>query len=237
MFANLLRCGILQGACTATDDDDDVAVADQKDPTVHTTDLLKKFNQLSNQQIKIRELLADYKKRLAETQLPLEQGSIRHQCSVLLDSYKQNEALMSKIMDARNSIENTQTTLQTAQLMSSTIEAQREMIDATKRAFKGKTSQDIITEQVKAERELEGFNQLTDIVSQSKSQRDAGRLGIAVSMTSVEDEMDAILGLSSPLSEAMSSSVPPPIELPVFPPVETTPPSVSLPPYAHSVRM
>ena len=233
MLANLLRCGILQGACTATDDDDVVAVVDQKDPMTHTTDLLKKFNQLSNQQLRIREMLDEYKKRLAETQLPLEQGSIRHQCRVLLDSYKQNEVLMSKIMDARNSIESTQTTLQTAQLMSSTIEAQRDMIDATKRAFKGKSSQDIITEQVKAERELEGFNQLTDIVSQSKSQRDAERLGITVSMTSVEDEMDAILGLSSPLSEAL----PPPVEIPIFPPVETTPPSMSLPPYAHSVRM
>ncbi len=225
MFANILQCGMFRGACTATDDDinDFIAVAKDVDPITHERKMLKQINQLQNQQEAIREELAKRKEVLERSQLASEKASHVAQCTVLIGTYKQNEEVIKRLTSAYAKFEATQTTLRTAELMHTTVEAEQALLSHTKQLFKGKTTDQIIGDQVQTESALHELEEMTTIVSQSEQERRAARYGITPIQTSVEDDLNAILGIA-----------PVPIDLPIFPPVITTPPSASSTPYLTS---
>lgn len=229
MLSGLFHCALFQGACTATDEEDDVKLNESKtNARALGNKLLKQCEQLQNQQETIRVHLLEYKHRLTQTIPESERASTTQQCAILIASYKKNAQTIITLMNSYDKLETTKTTLHTAQLMNDTVEAQRALVAKTSKAFKGKTTDDLVKQQIHTEAALQEYQEMTEIISQTEDDRSAMKYGLGStdSRVSIANDIDAILGTNSSSS---STTV-----FPEFPQVITTPLSLYSSPYASS---
>lgn len=228
---DIVRCTSLRAVCSGAFDDvdEDESV---KEATTKPIDIIEKINRARRRQAGIHEALTSQRALYDASKNAVERQAIEQQMKLLLDSYKQESKRLETLENLRTKYESTRSTLETAEIVKDTTEMERELIERTKKAFNGETAESLLRKQIHTANELEQFQEITKIVA-SPEEEQARRLGIPVASLRGNRQQDGPSSTLSEIDELLGLGKP--IELPVFPPVITTPPSSTATPYTSPI--